>query len=508
MRRILCGIACVGLLAALAPSAAAASADTGPLVQVSGPSPFADCPPADLDEVLPRGEVEPNVAVNPTNPANVVGVWMQDRFRGLVAGVSLDGGATWRQVVIPGLTRCTGARFDYAFDPWVSFGPGGNLYLSASVFNDEGAGGILVSRSPDGGVTWSDPVPLIAETDPMVEDHGDSITADPTDADLVYAVWTHFPAPKREVAVQGPAFFAQSSDGGATWRRARPIFDPGPNKLTTGNEIVVLPDGRLVNGFTLIAVGAPGQQQPQASVAVIGSTNQGRSWSGATVVDQLQTVGTTDPQTGDPVAGGNLLTDLAVDPASGRLYLVWQDARFNDGRADGIALSSSADGGSTWTTPVKVNATPTGIPIGNQQAFTPSVAVAADGTVAVSYFDFRHNDQGVPLVTDRWLVRCHPTAEAACTTPAGFGDEVRLTDASFDLRRAPQLVGQGGPEGFYLGDSMGLTGAGGGFLALFSQPHGSDPASVFARRVDHRPEMDASAATAVGVAPAGRPAMP
>jgi len=193
MRRILCGIACVGLLAALAPSAAAASADTGPLVQVSGPSPFADCPPADLDEVLPKGEVEPNVAVNPTNPANVVGVWMQDRFRGLVAGVSLD-------------------------------------------------------------------------------------------------------------------------------------------------------------------------------VAVIGSTNQGRSWSGATVVDQLQTVGTTDPQTGDPVAGGNLLTDLAVDPASGRLYLVWQDARFNDGRADGIALSSSADGGSTWTTPVKVNATPTGIPIGNQPA--------------------------------------------------------------------------------------------------------------------------------------------
>jgi hypothetical protein len=209
MRRILCGIACVGLLAALAPSAAAASADTGPLVQVSGPSPFADCPPADLDEVLPKGEVEPNVAVNPTNPANVVGVWMQDRFRGLVAGVSLD-------------------------------------------------------------------------------------------------------------------------------------------------------------------------------VAVIGSTNQGQSWSGATVVDQLQTVGTTDPQTGDPVAGGNLLTDLAVDPASGRLYLVWQDARFNDGRADGIALSSSADGGSTWTTPVKVNATPTGIPIGNQQAFTPLVAVAADGTVAVS----------------------------------------------------------------------------------------------------------------------------
>jgi len=102
---------------------------------------------------LPKGEVEPYVAVNPTNPANVVGVWTQDRFRGLVAGVSLDGGTTWRQVVLPGLTRCTGARFDYAFDPWLSFGPDGALYLSASVFGDAGQGGIPASKSPDGGLT-------------------------------------------------------------------------------------------------------------------------------------------------------------------------------------------------------------------------------------------------------------------------------------------------------------------------------------------------------------------
>ncbi len=484
MRRIFPSVAALGLLIALGPSAAVGSPDTGPLVQVSGPSPFADCPPADLDGFLPEGEVEPYVAVNPTNPANVVGVWMQDRFRGLVAGVSFDAGATWRQVVIPGLTRCTGAGFDYAFDPWVSFGPDGAVYLSASVFNDEGAGGIVASKSSDGGLIWSDPVPLTTETDPMVEDHGESVTADPTDEDLVYGVWTHFPAPEGEAAVQGPAFFAQSSDGGATWRRARPTFDPGPNKLTTGNEIVVLPDGRLVDGFTLIAVGAPDQPEAQSSVAVIGSNNKGRSWSPATIVDRLRSVGTTDPETGDPVAAGNLLTDLAVDPASGRLYLVWQDARFSRGQADGIVLSSSSNGGHTWTEPLKVNVTPTDIPMGNQQAFTPLVEVAADGTVAVSYSDFRHNDPAAPLLTDRWLVHCHPTAKVGCTASAAFGNEVRLTDASFDLRQAPQLVGAGGPEGFFLGDYMGLASDGKDFLALFSQPHDSDPASVFARRTE------------------------
>jgi hypothetical protein len=44
-------------------------------------------------------------------------------------------------------------------------------------------------------------------------------------------------------------------------------------------------------------------------------------------------------------------------------------------------------------------------------------------------------------------------------------------------------VGAGGPEGFFLGNYMGLASAGEDFLALFSQPHGSDPASVFARRI-------------------------
>jgi photosystem II stability/assembly factor-like uncharacterized protein len=45
-------------------------------------------------------------------------------------------------------------------------------------------------------------------------------------------------------------------------------------------------------------------------------------------------------------------TDIAVDPKSGQLYAVWQDKRFSEGRFrrhDSIALSTSTDGGLTWT---------------------------------------------------------------------------------------------------------------------------------------------------------------
>jgi hypothetical protein len=158
--------------------------------------------------------------------------------------------------------------------------------------------------------------------------------------------------------------------------------------------------------------------------------------------------------------------------------VAWQDARFTGGQADAIALAWSADNGKTWTAPEKVNATPTNIPIRDQQAFAPNLAVAADGTLAVSYFDFRRNDAAAPLPTDRWLVRCHPTANPACTArPAR--PETRLTARSFDMRRAHRLTSVG-PPGFFLGDYMGLASTGRCFIAVFAQPHDEDPASIFA----------------------------
>jgi hypothetical protein len=46
-----------------------------------------------------------------------------------------------------------------------------------------------------------------------------------------------------------------------------------------------------------------------------------------------------------------------------------------------------------------------------------------------------------------------------------------------DMRKAPFAFG------FFTGDYQGLTATGLDFAAFFSQPHGSDPASVFFRRV-------------------------
>src|SRR6516164_4750835 len=109
----------------------------GPLVQVSQGDPFADCtaddPSHQSGRLYPDSELEPRVSIDPNDPTHMVGVWQQDRWsdgaaRGLVAGVTFDGGQDWQEVVIPGLSRCSGGSTLRASDPWVSFSPDGGVY--------------------------------------------------------------------------------------------------------------------------------------------------------------------------------------------------------------------------------------------------------------------------------------------------------------------------------------------------------------------------------------------
>ena len=108
------------------------------------------------------------VALNPRNANHVVGVWQQDRWstggaRGLLTGVSLDGGRTWTQHMAA-FSHCTGGSaanggdYSRASDPWVTFAPDGTVYQSSLSFNGAvlaagSSSAILVSRSTDGGAT-------------------------------------------------------------------------------------------------------------------------------------------------------------------------------------------------------------------------------------------------------------------------------------------------------------------------------------------------------------------
>jgi hypothetical protein len=441
-----------------------------PQYRASYLSPFpAGCDGRQVGDVYTNAEVEPMVAVDPTNPDRLIGVWQQDRWsnggaRGNLTGVSVDGGRTWTERAAP-FTRCTGGDLPRASDPWVTISPNGVAYQIAiafegQVFEAGSANAVLVSRSADGGDTWSPAVTLILDGASFFNDK-ESITADPTDSSHVYAVWDRLGA-----SSGGPTLFSRTTDGGATWEPARSIYDPGTTSQTINNQIVVLPDGTLVDFFTQLD-SAPGRQTLQ----VIRSGDKGLTWSGPIVVSPVQALGTQDPETGNPVRDAAILGAITAGP-DGSLVAVWQDSRFSGGLRDGIALSRSTDGGFTWAIAARVNRDPT------VQAFVPSVAVRTDGTIGVTYYDFRSNTgDRATLPTDYWLAR---------STDGGATWRESRVAGPFDLAIAPYA------GGLFLGDYQSLVGIGNAFVPFYAAVNSGD--------LSNRTDVFASLVTSAGAA--------
>jgi len=421
------------------------------------------------DGVAPTGflytgsEVEPFVAINPRDPNNLIGVWQQDRWSNggaaaLATGVSRDGGQTWARNTVP-FSRCTGGNAgnggDYAraSDPWVTISPDGTAYqialaLNGASFTANSSNAVLVSRSADGGSTWSNPVTLIQDGVAFFNDK-ESITADSTDSRFVYAIWDRL--------VQnnggGPTWLARTVNGGQSWNPPVPIYDPGMNSQTINNQIVVLPNGTLVNFFTQLD--NDGTNVTAARLSVIRSADKGVTWSAPIPIALVQSVGTTDPASGVRVRDGSTLGAIAVGK-NGSLAAAWQDARFSGGARDGIALSRSLDGGLTWSAPVRINAEPA------VSAFVPAVAIRDDGAIGVSYYDFRNNTvDPATLLTDYWLTQ----------STDGVVWTERHVAGPFDLAVAPVA------NGLFVGDYQGLAALGSTFYSFYAITNGGDAAN-------------------------------
>lgn len=457
------------MLTARAPAMVAAVAD--PLYLASAASPFGiGCEgEAQAGTNYVNAEVEPYLAIHPADPQRMVGVWQQDRWsngssRGVMSATTIDGGQTWTRRPIPfsrcgGGTAANGGNYSRVSNPWVAYGGNGvvhavGLASSGVIFQAGSRNAIVASRSLDDGRTWSNPIALISDGPGFFNDK-DAIVVDPADPLRVYAVWDRLVAGDNG----GPTYLARSLDGGASWLPARPIYDPGPHSQTISNVLVVLPNGTLVTMFVQIDYAVNGNPE-SARIAVVRSFDKGASWSAPSVVANLQSVGTRDPSTGNPVRDQSIIPSIAVSP-TGKIHVVWQDSRFDGGARDAIVISHSSDGGAQWLPPTRVS-TAAGV-----AAFNPAVHVRSDGVIGVTYYDFRSDGAAATLLTDTWL--------AYSSTGGGSWNETRIAD-SFDLAMAPRTTAPF-DGGYFLGDYQGLSSRAGVFVPFFAKANNANVAN-------------------------------
>jgi hypothetical protein len=509
LRRALVPAVVLTLALAVTPALAASAVHQ---VTNAGNDPFAACAAGTGGIVYPRSEVEPFGSVNPANPNNIVTVVQQDRWNnggahGLVAGVSTNGGTSWSVVPLP-FSACAanapaGLQYERASDPWVSFGPGtaadptrgATAYAVSLSFNQSpGKNGNTVGAavSSDGGFTWTHAQSLHADAqsgvplpvpDPNFQFFHDkeSVTADPDEPGTAYAVWDVLIGPNANIEsdihsndFSDLTLFSRTTDFGVSWSPVRVInisAHPTTNKnQTIGNIIVVDPrNGTLYNFFNQIfntgsnAGGTPNGAHGD-NAAFQKSTDEGLTWTDAQLISPMNDIGVVDPNNIDPRTNkppvpfrvGNGIPMPAIDPETGDLYVVWEDARFSG--QDETVITRSTNGGATWSTPKRVS-TPGG------PAFTPVVAVTdsgstgVGGTVGVTYYQLGVSSSGLSPTT--YFIKRFSAEAAGDSSSVDTGVAATTVFGPFNMLDAPLA------RGYFTGDYESLLTSGTGKTASF-----------------------------------------
>lgn len=285
---------------------------------------------------------------------------------------SADGGATWSD------TEPLEQREFGGADPQVAFGPDRRAYFSALSSGPGDAGTLDVYRSSDGGKTWAGPS-HVGEAS-VGYDH-DKIAVDWSSARFAGRTYV---AALYSIPYRIGVF--TSDDGGMTF--AGPV-DAAVGPDTMGINVsrpVILSDGTLFVPFFDFPLNAPTTGAITSTIRFTVSTDGGCVYSTPREIGERRVV-SGSPHSGEFDTDPVFAVDRDSTEFADRLYAVWTDSLPGGSR---IVLTSSSDRGAHWTVPRTVD---DGGPPGSRQ-FQPTLAVNADGVVAVSWLDTRNTSQG------------------------------------------------------------------------------------------------------------------
>jgi len=403
----------------------------------------------DCDGIFPNNE--PQIAVNPADPLNMVASSNDyesccDEFY-----TSFNGGKTWytgdMSVEAPGQNKRTGS------DPVTTFDVknGTVIHASLNYLNNGCDGDVVASISEDGGKKWNTVVEVASGggCDNPFNDK-EWITTDNNPASphygTTYMTWTAFFGSSREeeegggggddasaavIPPESPIYEAHSTDGGYTWSTPQEISGVNPALCT--NELAGRPGACNDDQFSVPSVGPDGTvyvsfinaqnealyeapDEGDEQYLMVQSSDGGATWSSPEFVVGTETGGDDYPRNVD---GRQTLTNyqlraphtqgFVADPTSnGRLYLVFSDNRngvrdvANPQTETDVFIMVKPNSASAWTGPFNVNPPQVG-DIANDQWFPWVDVNPTNGEVGVIYNDraytSSHNRYGATFAT-------------------------------------------------------------------------------------------------------------
>ncbi|HVU23357.1 MAG TPA: sialidase family protein [Opitutus sp.] len=381
-----------------------------------------------------RSQAEPHLWRSAANSEVLAGTFQEGRYAAgggaLDCGyaISGDGGITWKRGLIPSLTTRSGGTYVRATDPVAAIDLNGNIYFltlatAQGAFNDGGL--VVLSRTTDGGTTFSNPVTVAAGAPSRALDKewlAVNDRAGTPHANRLVATWTEIGSNNNY------DLYSSTSDTAGTSWSTPVLIKPRDNLIDQATQPFFLPDGSLLVPYIANLTDTTFRIECKRS-ADGGTTYPSNA---TTVVSSVRMW--TDPS----LRSGTFLITAWVAQQTGTAFIAY--VGLTGGGQPSVFVTKSTNGGATWSTPVAVSDNPV-----DDSVVNAAITATPDGQrVTVTYYDKR-NDTGIDTLLDLYS---NTSFDGGLTWQPG----IRLTEYSTNFRLAPLTS-----EGYMLGDYQAIV---------------------------------------------------
>jgi PKD repeat protein len=341
--------------------------------------------------------------------------------------LSTNGGATWTGSV-------NGAGGSNSGDPAAAIGLTGRQYIGF-IDSDDGQS---VAYSTDNGNTWTSVVAATQNGDLLDKNHLwiDNKSTSPYEGNI-YVAYTDFGATGYPVEV------TRSTNDGLSYSTPVAISSAiNAGSHNQGVNIQTGPNGEVYVAWTVY----DSWPSDETALGLAKSTNGGVSFAPATrIISNIRGIRNTETSKNHRVNSfPSMAVDISGGPNNGNIYIVWANVGvpgINTGSDIDVYMIRSTNGGSTWSTPIRVNQDPIGQ--GREHYFPWITCDPVSGELSVVFYD------------DRNVASTQCEVFVASSSNAGnTWEDFKVSDVAFTPAPIPGLAAS------YMGDYLGISSVG------------------------------------------------